>query len=71
MKAFRSGEQVPASGVYLALHAAPHEAPKREMYFEGSRFPGCGICQVTVLYRLESPCAALAVPAMAVLSPVC
>jgi hypothetical protein len=65
MKAFRSGEKVPASGIYLALHAAPHAAPEREMYFEGSRFPNCGICQAGVLYRLESPCVPMAGPALA------
>jgi hypothetical protein len=65
MKTFRSGEQVPASGIYLALHSTPHRAPERDMYFEGSRFPECGICQTGVLYRLESPCVVVRTPVMA------
>lgn len=62
MKAFKSGDQVPASGVYVALHSTPHRLPDREMYFEGSRFPDCEICRSAVRYRLESPCVPFAVP---------
>jgi hypothetical protein len=59
MKAFKSGDQVPASGVYLALHTIPHAVPGREMYLEGSRFPDCQICPA-VFYRLDSPCLRIA-----------
>jgi hypothetical protein len=56
MKVLKSGEKVPASGIYRVLHSAPHATEQREMYFEGSRFPECQICAAGVLYRLESPC---------------
>jgi hypothetical protein len=65
MKTFRSGEQVPASGVYLALHSTPHRAPERDLYFEGSRFPECGTCSTGVLYRLEAPWVVVRRPMMA------
>ena len=55
MKAFKSGEQVPASGIYRILHAKPHTAERREIFFQGSRFAECRECQ-GVLYQLESPC---------------
>lgn len=70
MKAFKSGEKVPASGIYLTLHANPHAAPGRDMFFEGSRFPECGICHADVVYRLEAPCVTIPVPAMVQLSSV-
>lgn len=65
MKLLRSGEKVPASGIYRALHSMPHTAEQREMYFEGSRFPECEVCPADVLYRLESPCVPLAMPMVA------
>jgi len=64
MKAFKSGEQVPASGTYLTLHLTPHRIPERELYFEGSRFPECKVCPAGVLYKLESPCVPIAMPAV-------
>lgn len=64
MKALKSGEKVPASGVYRVLHSMPHATEQRELYFEGSRFPECQICQSGVLYRLDSPCVPIAQPAM-------
>ena len=64
MKALKSGERVPASGVYRVLHSLPHSAMPREMYFEGSRFPECPICPGGVLYRLESPCVPMAMPVL-------
>ena len=64
MKALKSGEKVPASGIYRVLHSMPHAAEQREMYFEGSCFPGCQICPTGVLYRLESPCVPITVPSM-------
>ena len=68
MKVFKSGEKVPASGIYRVLHSTPHAAEQRELYFEGSRFPECQICPAGVLYRLESPCVAMGVPSMAELA---
>jgi hypothetical protein len=68
MKALKSGEKVPASGIYRVLHSTPHAAEQREMYFEGSRFPACQICPAGVLYRLESPCVPMAVPVVAELA---
>jgi hypothetical protein len=68
MKALKSGEKVPASGIYGVLHSMPHATEQREMYFEGSRFPECEICPAGVLYRLESPCVPIAIPALAALA---
>jgi hypothetical protein len=65
MKAFKSGEQVPTSGIYMSLHSIPHRLPEREMYSEGSRFPECRICPGGASYRLESPCVPTAMPASA------
>jgi len=64
MKVLKSGDKVPASGIYRALHPTPHIAEQREMYFEGSRLPNCEVCPSGVLYRLESPCVPIAVPAV-------
>ena len=64
MKVLKSGEKVPASGIYRVLHSTPHLADQREMYFEGSRLPDCELCPGGVLYRLESPYVPLAVPAV-------
>ena len=65
MKVLRSGEKVPASGIYRVLHSMPHTSEQREMYFEGSRFSECEVCRGGVLYRLESPCVPLAMPMVA------
>jgi hypothetical protein len=61
MKALKSGEKVPASGIYRISHLVPHTGEQREMYFEGSRFPACNICAAGVYYRLESPCVPMTV----------
>jgi hypothetical protein len=72
MKALKSGEKVPASGIYRVLHSTPHTVQQREMYFEGSRFPECNICSAGARYRLESPCVPTGVPMLAKLpSAVC
>ena len=63
MKVLKSGEKVPASGIYRVVHSTPHLADQRDMYFEGSRLPDCELCPGGVLFRLESPCVPLAVPA--------
>lgn len=55
-KVFRSGEVVPASGIYLILHSIPHVVQQRELYVEGSHFPECTACPDGVRYRLSSPC---------------
>ena len=68
MKVLKSGEKVPASGIYRVLHSVPHAAEQREMYFEGSRFPECQVCPAGALYRLESPCVPIAIPAMTALA---
>ena len=68
MKALKSGEKVPISGIYRILHSTPHAVEDREMYLEGSRFPECQICLVGALYRLESPCVPTGVPMGAELS---
>jgi hypothetical protein len=72
MKILKSGEKVPASGVYRILHSTPHSAEQRELYFEGSRFPQCEVCPAGALYRLESLCVPQAMPIVAELaSAVC
>ena len=68
MKALKSGEKVPASGIYRVLHSLPHIAEEREMYIEGSRFPECDVCPAGVLYRLESPCVPVFMPSVAELA---
>ena len=68
MKALKSGEKVPASGIYRVLHSVPHSVEQREMYFEGSRFPECEVCSAGVLYRLESPCVPVFTPSVAELA---
>jgi hypothetical protein len=65
MKALKSGEKVPTSGIYRVLHSTPHAVEQREMYFEGSRFAECQICPAGALYRLESPCVPMGVPLVA------
>lgn len=56
MKALKSGEKVPSSGIYRILHSTPHIPVQRELYFEGSRFRGCDDCPGGVFFQLESPC---------------
>ena len=68
MKSLKSGEKVPTSGIYRAVHPTPHSAVQREMYFEGSRFPECQVCPAGVLYQLESPCVPIAMPVVAELA---
>ncbi|MFY9790263.1 MAG: hypothetical protein WA474_00140 [Candidatus Sulfotelmatobacter sp.] len=50
---YRSGELVPASGSYAALHSTPHKLVERSVHIEGDRFEQCGMCPLGVLYRLE------------------
>ena len=50
---YRSGELVPASGSYAALHSTPHKLVERSVHIEGDRFEPCGMCPLGVLYRLE------------------
>ena len=64
MKVLKSGDKVPASGIYRVTHSTPHIAEPREMYVEGSRLPKCELCPGGVLYRLESPCVPIAIPAV-------
>jgi hypothetical protein len=53
---FKTGDLAPVSGVYRALHSTPHTLIQREICREGGRFPGCNMCPLGVLYRLESRC---------------
>ncbi len=50
---FKSGDVVPTSGVYAALHSTPHRLVERTMCVEGDRFHRCRLCPLGVLYRLE------------------
>jgi hypothetical protein len=50
---YRSGDIVPASGSYAALHSTPHKLLERSVHIEGDRFEPCRMCPLGVLYRLE------------------
>jgi hypothetical protein len=50
---FKSGDVVPASGSYAALHSTPHRLVEREVHLEGERFERCRLCPLGVLYRFE------------------
>jgi hypothetical protein len=52
----RSGDPVPKTGVYQALHSTPHALIQHEIHFEGGQFRGCRLCPFGVLYRLDSQC---------------
>jgi hypothetical protein len=67
MKALKSGEKVPASGIYRVLHSLKHAMEQRELYFEGSRFSACETCPACMLYRWSLPLS-LAVPVTAELA---
>jgi hypothetical protein len=53
LNTYRSGEVVPASGSYAALHSTPHKLPERSVHIEGDKFEQCRMCPLGVLYRLE------------------
>lgn len=50
---YTSGDVVPTSGSYTALHSTPHRLVHREIYVEGNRFEACKLCPLGVIYRLE------------------
>ena len=50
---FKSGDLVPTSGSYAALHSTPHRLVERELHIEGDKFEECRLCPLGVLYRLE------------------
>jgi hypothetical protein len=50
---YKSGDYVPTSGSYVALHSTPHRLVEREIHIEGDRFAECKLCPLGVLYRLE------------------
>ncbi|MGA2387466.1 MAG: hypothetical protein ABSF97_00775 [Candidatus Sulfotelmatobacter sp.] len=50
---YTSGDLVPTSGSYAALHSTPHKLVHREIYVEGNRFEPCKLCPLGVIYRLE------------------
>jgi hypothetical protein len=52
-KIFVTGDIVPLSGLYVALHSTPHKLIESELCFEGTRFRKCRLCPLGVLYRLE------------------
>jgi hypothetical protein len=52
----KSGDRVPDTGVYHALHSTPHTLIQHEIHFEGSTFRSCRLCPLGVLYRLDSQC---------------
>ena len=48
---FRTGEQVPASGVYRVHHRA-HRVPHEVTLVEGHTFPRCQRCDDAVLFEV-------------------
>jgi hypothetical protein len=52
-KIFVTGDVVPMSGLYGALHSTPLKLIESELCFEGTRFGQCRLCPLGVLYRLE------------------
>jgi len=52
---FKSGDVVPTSGSYAALHSMPHKLLERAVHVEGEGFEQCKLCPLGVLYRLEQP----------------
>lgn len=65
LNTFKTGDEVPQSGVYAILHSTPHMLIGRQMCVAGSRFRGCRMCPFGVLYRLEEPCVPTAFPVLA------
>ena len=52
---FMSGDVVPLSGSYAALHSTPHKLLERGVNVEGEKFEPCKLCPLGVLYRMEQP----------------
>jgi hypothetical protein len=48
---YKTGEEIPASGVYHVTHSA-HRLPHEVMLLRGERFPKCQQCSGTVTFRL-------------------
>jgi hypothetical protein len=71
MKVLKPSDKVPVSGIYRVSHLLPHITEARDMYFEESHFPPCGICAEDVHYRLESPCVPMVPRAAQMASAVC
>jgi hypothetical protein len=52
----RSGDLVPQTGLYRALHSTPHALLQHEFHLQGTRFRGCRLCPLGVLYRIDNQC---------------
>jgi hypothetical protein len=48
---YKTGEEIPASGVYRVTHSA-HRLPHEVMLLRGERFPKCQQCSDTVAFKL-------------------
>src|SRR5260221_9774807 len=57
----RTGDLVPASGIYLVNHA-PHRLLQEIALFKSERFPRCSKCDSAVLFLLVHPVPALDYP---------
>jgi hypothetical protein len=55
LNTYKSGDVVPASGSYAALHSTPHRLPEHAVHIEGDKFERCRLCPLGVIYRLEQP----------------
>ncbi|MGC2696641.1 MAG: hypothetical protein WA738_12720 [Candidatus Angelobacter sp.] len=51
---FKSGDDVPESGVYTVIHAR-HRANHNATIFKSERFPACAICGAQVRFKLVRP----------------
>jgi len=56
---FKSGEEVPESGVYTVIHAG-HRPNHAATIFKGERFPSCAQCGSQVGFMLVRPAALIA-----------
>ncbi|MCI0348606.1 MAG: hypothetical protein L0Z53_04200 [Acidobacteriales bacterium] len=50
-QAFKPGESVPQSGLYLVQHAG-HRADHEATLFQGEQFPACAQCDLAVRFTL-------------------
>ena len=52
-KFFTTGQQIPASGIYLVKHDQ-HRVPSEATLLKGQQFPRCGKCGDRVLFELTA-----------------
>ena len=50
IKRYRTGERIPASGIYRVYHLA-HRVPHEVTLIEGEKFPRCQKCEEAVAFE--------------------